>query len=534
MPKLDWIGKKAVVNHHREVPFHLLRENPELSAGDPASGNLLVQGDNLLALKALLPYYAGQVKCIYIDPPYNTGNEGWVYNDNVNSPEMREWLGKAVGKEGETLDRHDRWLCMMYPRLALLREFLRDDGVIFISIDDNEVHFLRVMMDDIFGANNFVATIIWQKVFAPKNSARHFSEDHDFILVYAKKAVMWTPFLITRTEAQEKAYKNPDNDPRGSWTSGDLQARNYYSAGTYAITCPSGRVIDGPGKGMYWRFSEENFLRLNREKRIWWGKSGDNMPRLKRFLSEVKQGTVPQTLWPYSEVGHTQDAKKELLAICDFEDSAAVFITPKPTKLLRRILDVATDKESIILDSFAGSGTTGHAVLALNKKDGGNRRFVLVEMDPNICQGITTQRMSRAVRGHKGIEPLGGGFHFCDLGEPLFDERGNIRPTVSFADLARHVYFTETGGPLSESADLNSPLLGVHNCTAVYLLYNGILKDKTSQGGNVLTTSILAALPKHAGPRVIYGTACRIDQDRLRREGIVFKQLPYKLKVGGV
>jgi site-specific DNA-methyltransferase (adenine-specific)/adenine-specific DNA-methyltransferase len=324
MPTLNWIGKQAVVNHHREVPFHLLKDVPELSCGDPGSGNLIVEGDNLIALKALLPYYAKQVKCIYIDPPYNTGNEGWVYNDNVNSPVIRKWLGKVVGREGESLDRHDRWLCMMYPRLMLLHQFLRDDGAIFISIDDNEVQGLRYLMDEIFDKRNFIATVIWQKVFAPKNTARHLSEDHDYVVIYAKNADSWRPNLVRRSGEAEARYKNPDDDPRGPWTSGDLQARNFYSAGTYSITTPSGRVIPGPGSGMYWRVAKEKFLELDRDKRIWWGPRGSNMPRLKRFLSEVKDGVTPQTLWLHTDVGNTQEAKRDLLALVTFEKSEDV------------------------------------------------------------------------------------------------------------------------------------------------------------------------------------------------------------------
>ncbi len=514
----------------------MLKEAPELSVGDPGSGNLLVEGDNLLALKALLPYYSGQVKCIYIDPPYNTGNENWIYNDNVNSQEMRDWLGKLVGKEIEDLTRHDKWLCMMYPRLALLWHFLRDDGAIFISIDDNEVQNLRAVMDEIFGKNNFVATIIWQKVYSPKNTAKHFSEDHDYIVVYAKTAERWRPNLVGRTEAQDAAYKNRDNDPRGAWKTGDLSARNYYSQGTYEIVCPSGRVISNPPKGMYWRVSRNKFQELDKDKRIWWGKDGSAIPQIKRFLSEVKQGVVPQTLWFYKDVGHTQDAKKELLEIVEFENSDSVFITPKPTSLIKRIMQIGAQKDSLILDSFAGSGTTGHAVMQLNAEDGGNRKFILVEMDTKICRDVTAERLRRVSQGYKNgtderVSGLNGGFRLATLGEPLFDEQGNIRKTVRFADLARHVYFTETGEPLPKQAKTNSPLIGTCNGVAVYLLYNGILKDKTPDGGNVLTTSILTHLHKHNGPKVIYGTACRIGTERLRRENIVFKQLPYKLRV---
>jgi len=386
MPTLDWIGKKAVINHHREVPYHLLRCDAKLSVGDPGSGNLLVEGDNLLALKALLPYYAGQVKCIYIDPPYNTGNEKWVYNDAVNSPEIRRWLGKVVGQEAEDLSRHDKWLSMMYPRLALLREFLTQDGAIFISIDDNEVQNLRAVMDEIFGARNFVATIIWQKIFSPKNTARHLSESHDYIILYAKNGDLWRPNLIPREAKQDRRYTNPDNDPRGPWTSGDCSARNFYGAGTYPITCPSGRVIPGPPKGMYWRFAKETFEELDRDGRIWWGKGGNNVPRVKRFLSEVKEGVVPETIWMHGDVGNTQEAKKELVAICDFADSESVFITPKPLRLIGRILRMASDSDCLVMDSFAGTGTVGHAVLAANKADGGNRRFILVEMESDICR----------------------------------------------------------------------------------------------------------------------------------------------------
>ena len=535
MTTLNWIGKEAVVKHHKDVPFRLLETVPELSCGDASSGNLMVQGDNLHALKALLPCYAGQVKCIYIDPPYNTGNEGWAYNDNVNSPEIRKWLGSVVGKEGETLDRHDRWLCMMYPRMVLLRQFLREDGAIFVSIDDNEVATLRLMMDEIFRAKNFVATVLWQKIFSPKNSARHLSEDHDYVLIYASNSDTWKPNLLPRHDDATARYKNTDNDVRGPWTSGDLQARNYYSDGTYAITCPSGRVISGPGKGMYWRVSKTNFERLDREERIWWGKSGNNMPRLKRYLSDVKDGVVPQTLWFHSEVGHTQEAKKELLEWVTFATSDDVFITPKPTRLLQRILQIATDKDSLILDSFAGSGTTGHAVLKQNAADGGNRRFILVEMDDKIATGITAERIRRVSQGFTAAngEPvvgLGSGFQFCTLSkEPLFTPFGQIRNDVTFAQLAEFVWFAETGTGTTAPAD--SPHLGVYDGRAVYLLYNGILKDTSAKGGNVLTDQVLDILPAFDGPKIIYAAACRLGAPRLQTEHIVFKQTPYALEV---
>jgi len=538
MPTLNWIGKEAVVNHHLQVPFHLLKDVPSLACGDPGSGNLIVQGDNLIALKALLPYYAGQVKCIYIDPPYNTGNENWAYNDNVNSPIIRDWLGKVVGGEGETLDRHDRWLCMMYPRLALLRQFLRQDGAIFISIDDNEVQSLRYIMDEIFGASNFVATILWQKVYSPKNSARHFSEDHDYLLVYAKRAEIWKPNLLPRNEKQDSAYKNRDNDPRGPWKTGDLSARNYYSLGTYEIVCPSGRVIPHPPVGMYWRVSKDKFLELDRDRRIWWGKKGDAIPQIKRFLTEVKQGLVPQTMWFYVDVGHTQDAKKELLQAIDFPDSDSVFITPKPTKLIQRVIEIGTNPGDLVLDSFSGSGTTGHAALKLNKAYSNQepRRFILVEIEPKIARELTAERVRRVAEGYENakgerIEGLGGGFRYCELGDPLFYKDGKIREYVSFDDLARHVYFTETGEPLPREKKTTSPFLGECRGVGIYLLYNGILGDKTASGGNVFTRAILAKLPKYDGQKVVYCAGCLLGRDRLQAERIIVRQTPYEIKI---
>lgn len=594
MPTLNWIGKEAVLNHHREVPFHLLRGSPTLSAGDPDSGNLLVEGDNLLALKALLPYYAGQVKCIYIDPPYNTGNESWVYNDNVNSPEIRDWLGQVVGKEAEDLSRHDKWLCMMYPRLALLRDLMSEEGSIWVSIDDHEVEHARNLLNEVFGKDNFVATIIWQKVFSPKNSAKYLSEDHDYILLYAKNKAVWDRNLLPRSGTQDERYSNPDNDPRGPWTSGDLSARNYYSEGTYPVTTPSGRVIPGPPKGTYWRVSKEKLLELDQDGRIWWGEDQNNVPRLKRFLCEVKEGVVPQTLWTYTQVGHTQEAKKELIQICDFESSDDVFVTPKPTRLIRRILQIATGPNDLVLDSFAGTGTTAQAVLEQNQEDGGRRRFILIEVAPDVARPVTHQRLQRVIQGYpftgtertelfrqkltvtafrksaetlarieeikdaqkqaydgfetkiedecivlygrtqiKGFkEGTGGGFRYCELGETLFDAGGQIRHgAVTFADLARHVFFTETGAPLPADTDGETPLIGVHRGTAIYLLYNGIMDDVQPDAGNVLTRALLAALPAHDGPKVIYGNGCLLGREYLQQQGITFRQTPYEIKV---
>ncbi|MBV6400598.1 MAG: hypothetical protein CNIPEHKO_00891 [Anaerolineales bacterium] len=550
MPTLNWIGKDAVVNHHKEVPFHLLKCNENLSVlpspagrGAGGEGNLLLQGDNLLALKALLPHYAGQVKCIYIDPPYNTGNEGWVYNDNVNSPEMKAWLGKVVGGEAEDLSRHDKWLCMMYPRLVLLREMLREGGSLWMSIDDNEVHHARSIMDEIFGSENFIVEIIWEKSYAAKSSAKFVSDRHEYILAYAKNKNNWNRNLLPRTEQQDQLYKNPDNDPRGDWRPNNLAARNYYSKGTYSITTPGGRVVSGPPKGSYWRLSEERLWELHADGRIWWGEEGNNIPAPKIYLTEVKQGLVPESIWFFKDVGHSQEGKKEIIKL--LPEAEDVFTTPKPARLIQQVIQIATDRDDIIMDSFAGSGTTGHAVLQMNKEDGGNRRFILVEMDENISKNITAERLKRVSQGYewkdqkgnkKKEEGLGGGFRYCTLGETLFDAEGQIQKEVTFEDLARHVYFTETGMPLPNPPPFPKgkgavgPLLGVHNGVAVYLLYNGILKDKSRNGGNVLTRPLLAELPEHEGAKVIYGNGTLLSENTLRSLNITFRQVPYEVK----
>jgi adenine-specific DNA-methyltransferase len=539
MPTLDWIGKQAVVNHHREVPYRLLHCDGALSAGDPEVGNLLVQGDNLEALRALLPYYAGRVKCVYIDPPYNTGNEGWVYNDSTNSPEIRNWLGQVVGKEAEDLSRHDKWLCMMYPRLRLLREFLREDGAIFISIDDNEADHLRKICDEVFGRQNFIATIIWNMMDSPKNSAIHFSDDHEYIIAYARDANLWRPNPLPRKEEMNKRYKNPDNDPRGPWLVGDLAARNFYGAGRYSITTPSGRVISGPPSGSYWRVSRDKFDELDRDRRIYWGKGGGSRPGIKRFLSEVKDGVVPQTIWHWKDAGSTRHSKQELSGILNLGASSDIFITPKPVSLISRILTIATNPDDLIMDTFAGSGTTGHSVLARNAADGGNRRFILVEMDEGIAATVTADRLRRVIAGYekggdqtKRVEGLGGGFRYCRLGVPLFDEFGDIATEVTFPDLAAHIFFSETGVPIPHRAQ--SEFLGIHQGRAVYLLFSeGLAQTPREASGNMLTPDRLTSLPAppagFEGARVVYAEGCTVSADRLKAAGAVFKQIPYQI-----
>ncbi|MGA2832787.1 MAG: site-specific DNA-methyltransferase [Terracidiphilus sp.] len=503
MPKLDWLTRSEDEKVSAHVPYRLLEAVPEHSYGDSGSENMLIQGDNLDALKALLPFYAGRVKCIFIDPPYNTRSAFEHYDDNLE---------------------HTQWLGLMYPRLELLRELLTEQGTIWVTIDDNEAHYLKVIMDEVFGRKNFVANVIWRKNYSPKSSARHFSVDHDHVLVYAADADGWVPNPMPRTEKQDKAYKNPDNDPRGPWKPSDLSARNFYSVGRYPITTPKGRVISGPPGGNYWRVSEENFKRMDSEQRIWWGKNGESIPQIKRFLTEVKQGITPQTYWSYEEVGHTQEAKQEILAL--FEKD--VFITPKPEKLIQRIIQIASDEDDLVLDSFLGSGTTA----AVAHKMG--RRYIGIEMGEHAITHCVP-RLKKVVDGEQGgiSEAVswkgGGGFHFYKLGSPVFDEEGRINPAVRFAHLAAHVWFAETRTPLPHPKR-RSPLLGAHEGVGYYLLFNGILGDKRPDGGNVLTRRLLAELPAHDGPKVIYGESSRLSKESLLQLGIMFKQTPYDVK----
>lgn len=512
MPSLNWIGKEKIVNHDKEVPFRLLKKHKGLSLG--TSENLIIEGDNLEALKALMPYYVGKVKCIYIDPPYNTGNEGWVYNDNVNSPKIKQWIGKVVGSEGEDLTRHDKWLCMMYPRLKLLRDLLSDDGSIFISIDDNEHCHLKMIMDEIFGIENFVTNIIWQKKYTQSNDAKYFSATHDFIVCYAKneKNKNFKINLLARTAEQDARYKNPDNDPRGNWMTQPLHAKSGTDK-TYSFTFKNG-VTWKPPVGTFPRYSIETLKRADEAGQIWFGSNGTAVPRLKKYLQEMKEGVIPKTLWLYDEVGSNDEARSELKKI--FSDNP--FATPKPTRLLKTIFKLGTNEGDIILDSFAGSGTTAEAVMQLNKsEENSNRKFILVEIEKDIAQKITSERVRRVSKD------LNGGFEYCTLGNKLFNADRAIDEDVVFDDLANYIYFTETQTNL-EKKQISGNFIGEHNESDFYLLF----KEK---GKNTLTKSFLKNVTRNEHKKIIYADFCTIPDELIEAYNITFKQIPYEVKV---
>ena len=538
MPSLNWIGKDAVVKHHKDVPFRLLEPVPALSCGPQAgsaSGNLIVQGDNLHALKALLPRYAGQVKCIYIDPPYNTGNEGWAYNDNVNSPEIRKWLGAVVGKEGETLDRHDRWLCMMYPRLVLLRQFLREDGAIFVSIDDNEVATLRLLMDEVFGAANFTTTFVWQKVDSPNDNKVPITPDHEFILCYErnkdragykKKADVTLLDAYGQRVEDGRLYRD-----RLLKKNGKNSLRADRPTMYFAIAAPDGNEVfpvHDDGREARWALGKTGVAKAKADGRLIWKqreKSGETLwaPYTREFAPESPERPHPTILTDVMTSRQAKAHQREL-----FGDAPA-FDTVKPEQLIERLLAICTNPGDLVMDTFLGSGTTAAVAHKLG------RRWIGVEMGAHAVSHCAP-RLRKVVEGEQGgisaaVEWTGGGgFQFCTLSaEPLFTPQGFIRDDVRFAQLAEFVWFAETGTGYTGAAD--SPLLGMHDGQAVYLLYNGILKDKSAAGGNVLTAPVFDGLPAFDGPKVIYAAACRLGAPRLGREQIVFKQTPYAIAV---
>ncbi len=411
-----WNGKKECYQTIRQKSNATLKidsshyeRNPRHSERDSES-NVFIEGDNLEVLKLLQTSYHKKIKMIYIDPPYNKDKD-FVYKDTwgdtitnylIQTDQLRD-EGYTSTKTSSTGRRHTNWLNMIYPRLWMSRSLLRDDGVIFVSIDDDEVHNLRKVMDEIYGEENFVANVIWEKKFSPQNDAKWFSDNHDHILVYAKNKEIWRPNLLARTEEANARYKNPDNDSRGVWTSSDLSVKTYSANTDYPIVTPSGNIIN-PTKGRCWAVSKEKFEELIVDNRIWFGENGDNVPRQKRFLTEVQDGITPLTIWKYSDVGHNQEARQELNALFD---GASYFDTPKPVRLIRRMLEIGSNAndEDIILDFFAGSGTTAHAVMAQNQEDSGNRKYILVQLPEAIesdkfkkISDITKERIKRVIQ----------------------------------------------------------------------------------------------------------------------------------------
>ena len=577
MPTLEWIGKEKVVNHHLEVPYRVLErkysfdENGQTEA-DNGSENMIIHGDNLEALKALLPRYEGRVKCIYIDPPYNTGNEGWVYNDNVNDPHIKEWLHKTVGKEGEDLSRHDKWLCMMYPRLKLLQKLLAEDGVIFISIDDTEYANLKLICDEIFGSNCFVSNISWQRTYSTRNDSKGIVNEVEHLVVYSKLPD-WNPNKLPRTVEMNERYKNPDNDAK-PWKSSDAFAPDSvaHQGMVYGVQHPITGKIIYPPNGRHWSFGQEQVLEImqgwapyelqdiddaetravlcgvDKEqvrkdvkaimlsvpleqaahhaekvyKRGCWpiycfSNNGRGGVRRKTYLNDVG-GKLPTNFWPFSETGHTDEAKKEMLAIFD---GKATFDTPKPRRLIEYVLKIAGTKNALILDSFAGSGTTAHAVLNMNKADGGNRKFILVEMG-DYADSITAERVRRVINGYgegkNAVAGTGGNFSFYELGEPLMI--GDVlNENVGIDKIREYVYFTDTKTPLPEACPEEPYLMGIHVNSAYYFYYE-------KQSVTTLNREFLHTVKTKADAYVIYADLCTLSEPELEKYHITFKKIP--------
>ena len=533
MPTLNWIGKDKVVSHHQDVPYRVLEHKYGFTADkseqtEPTnSGNKIIHGDNLEALKSLLPEYEGKIKCIYIDPPYNTGNENWVYNDNVNHPKIKKWLGEVVGKDGEDLTRHDKWLCMMYPRLKLLHKLLADDGAIFISIDDNEQANLKLMCDEIFGLRNFITNVIWEKNYSPRNDAKYFSASHDFLICYTKQKNLWNRNLAPRTEKQNKFYKYDDKDGRGRWRPDNVLVKSFSESGVFGIKNPTTEEIHFPPEGSCYRFNEVKANKMLEENRFYFGKDRKGKPQMKRYLAEVAQGVVPQTLWKYEEVSHSQGGKKKLNEII----SGNVFDSPKPHELIEKVLQIASDKNSIILDSFAGSGTTAHAVLNLNKQDNGNRKFILVEME-DYANAITAERVKRVAKGYgtstssatkPKVEGTGGAFDFYELGLPLFDENQNINEKVGLEKIREYIWFSETRTSATLSNRVPSKeekyLLGKKDESVYYFIYE---KERLT----TLDFDALELIKTKGEQYVIYADNCLLPTAFMAKKNIIFKKIP--------
>lgn len=525
MPTLHWVGKDKVVNHHHDVPFRLLNKQYRFIAneGAPANStnNKIIHGDNLEVLKSLLPEFEGKVNCIYIDPPYNTGNEGWVYNDAVNDPKIKKWLGQVVGKEGEDLSRHDKWLCMMYPRLKLLHRLLADDGVIFISIDDGEQAHLKLLMDEIFGSHRFIASLVWKSRQNKDNRTKNgASIDHEYVLCYGSR--------LRGDERDTSQFANPDDDPRGDWTSGNMVGLATKEARPnlhYDLINPSTLINYGcPSQG--WRFDQKRMSNLIVEGRVLWPSKIDGRPRQKVFLSEMTNehtgfsSLLNFDLYTYHgtrEIEQTLGSRK--------------FDFPKPADFVFKLIEqVCQKKNSIILDSFAGSGTTAHAVLKLNAQDGGRRRFVLCEM-MDYAETITAERVRRVMNGYgegsKAVAGAGGGFDFYTVGESLFKEDKNLNEAVGAEAIRNYVAYTENI-PAEKRLEVENPVspyaLGATDSTLWVFHYER--ETITTLDIDFLGTLNIKYLPSRPEQFVIYADKCVLGKDFLYKHGITFKRIP--------
>lgn len=532
MPTLEWIGKSKVINHHQDVPFRVLERKYSFDENgqhdeDNGSENMIIRGDNLEALKALLPRYEGRVKCIYIDPPYNTGNEGWVYNDNVNDPKIKKWLGEVVGREGEDLTRHDKWLCMMYPRLKLLQKLLADDGVIFISIDDNELFTLKFICDEIFGKSNYVSMITRPTGTHTGITNKAIVGESDYILVYAKNL---DAMSIDGLPLQDKDTKIYDmEDERGRFLirplrrTGGENRREDRPNMFFAIKAPDGSEVFPIGPTGYesrWICNPDGYRYFEQEGRIFWKKmeNGDTVKWqvYQKFYLEDKKKAV-SNLW--NDIDGNKKATRDVRDI--FNDDSIKFDFPKPIALIERILRLDSSSNMIVLDSFAGSGTTAHAVLNMNKADGGHRKFILVEM-MDYADSITAERVKRVIHGYgegkNAVEGTGGNFSFYDLGEPLL-VGDCLNEAVAPEKIREYIWFMETKQPYAPPSGGNPYYLGQHNSTGYYFYYE-------PQRVTVLDYAFLSTITEKADGTVIYADRCSISEDKLAKMGVTFKKIP--------
>ena len=547
MPTLEWIGKSKVINHHQDVPFRVLERKYSFDENgqhneDNGSENMIIRGDNLEALKALLPRYEGRVKCVYIDPPYNTGNEGWVYNDNVNDPKIKKWLGEVVGKEGEDLTRHDKWLCMMYPRLKLLQKLLADDGAIFVSLDFHEQPVMRLIMDEIFGAINYVSEIACVNKPSGRSDDKYIATAHESIIVYRKSPLL-TLGGFEPEEKITKRYNKRDTDGR-LYREEDLRKRGTHDERTdrpnlfypFFFNQETGELIVGDNDEK----TPDGFIRIEPMKSkdvqgTWrWGQDTANAQKTyihPRYMPNKQQWSLfeweyldergaakPTSLWDFKDV-NSERGTEVFIKYLGFKKED--FPNPKPVGTIRRILQIATEGDDIILDSFAGSGTTAHAVLNMNKADGGQRKFILVEM-MDYADSITAERVKRVIRGYgegkNAVEGTGGNFSFYDLGEPML-VGDCLNEAVAPEKIREYIWFMETKQPYAPPSGGNPYYLGKHNSTGYYFYYE-------PQRVTVLDYAFLSTITEKADGTVIYADRCSISEDKLAKMGVTFKKIP--------